>query len=1645
MALLGMQRAIEFGEPYNQEWQVITAKGNKRWINAIATPYQENGKTKSVSGSFQDINKQKLIENALRESEENLSITLHSIGDGVISTDKNGLIIQMNPIAETLCDWELTDALGKPLADVFTIINAETRQTVTDPVAKVLEKGEIVGLANHTVLVSRNGTEYQIADSAAPIKNKKGEITGVVLVFSDITESYIAQKQIKESEERYRSLLNNLEAGIVVHAPDTSIAMNNQRASELLDQMRGKAAIDPAWKFIHLDNTPLTQDEYPVNRILSGRQPIREQVLGIHQPTNNTIVWVTVNGFPVLNDQGELIEIVISFIDITARKLADERLKLSEEQYRLLFKNLTAGFALHEIILNAEGKPCDYRFLEINPAFEAFTGLKAKEIIGKTVIEVMPNIEPSWIEKYGEVALKGNNFNFENYSSDLNKHFQVSAYSPEPGKFATVFLDITERQQSELLLQEKAEEIEVQNEELNQTNRELAEARKNAEINVARMKMALEASKSGAWDWDILKNTFYWSDEFLQLFGLPENTIPGFEAWTKALHPDDVEMASAKIQEAIENRTELLNDYRIILPNKEIRWIRATGHADYVNNKPVRMIGLCMDITWQKLAEINLEQKNANITAIIEGTNESVWAFNRNYEILFINKSFQIEFKQTFGVWLEPGVNLVESLPASIRPFWKLRYDRVLNSEQFTEEDAIDIGNEIIYVQVTFTPIVRNGEVIGGSCIGSNITNRKLAEQELIKAKLRAQESEANLKAAMENSQAGIAIAEVPTGKLKYVNKAGLLIRGREYDEIVKDIDLDQYVSSWQILHFDGTPYQLDEVPLTRAILYGETSSREFIVRRDNNEDRYVWANAAPIYNAQGIQTSAIVVFLDITDRKQAEEKLHTLEQQSHAWLENSPTCTKIVDLEFNLQFMSSAGIKGLKIDDITPYYGKPYPFHFYPESFKTQMTGNMMKAKKTGEVIIQEAPVVDINGNEVWYHSTIVPAKDNNGRIEYLIIVSMDTTERQWAQENLRKSEAIKNKLVSNIGDVIVIIDQNGINQYKSPNITTLFGWQPEELVGKSTWDTIHPDDLDHARQFIGSLAAEPNATGTTEIRYKRKDGRYVWIEITVANLLSDPDINGLLGNYHDITERKLAEEELKSVKASLELCLEASQIGIWSHDLIEDSEHIKEVSIRDLKHDQIFGYKEKIASWGQEKMLEHVIDEDKEATRKAFDNVFEKGRLDFECRILWPDNTIHWIACGGKVNKDSAGQPTQINGTVMDITERKLAEQELTRAKDHAEESDRLKSAFLANMSHEIRTPMNGILGFTDLLQDPDLSSETKRSYIELVHISGQRMLNTVNDIIEISKIESGMVFLNISPTNVNRKVEELIKFFVPEAAAKGLILQLEKLLPEADSVLLTDALKLYSILNNLIKNAIKFTDQGSIKVGCSKKDNFLEFYVCDTGIGIPASRKEAIFDRFVQADIGDRRAFQGSGLGLSISKANVEMLGGTIWVESEQHKGSTFYFRLPCDSGNKEERQDKVIASSPKKDGRKSNHVSGLKILIAEDDAVSDKLISIMIEQFGSEIMKAENGRSAVEICQNNPDIDLILMDLKMPVMNGLEATRQIRQFNEEVVIIAQTAYGLSGDREKAIEAGCNDYIAKPIRKDGLMELIQKYFNK
>jgi PAS domain S-box-containing protein len=396
------------------------------------------------------------------------------------------------------------------------------------------------------------------------------------------------------------------------------------------------------------------------------------------------------------------------------------------------------------------------------------------------------------------------------------------------------------------------------------------------------------------------------------------------------------------------------------------------------------------------------------------------------------------------------------------------------------------------------------------------------------------------------------------------------------------------------------------------------------------------------------------------------------------------------------------------------------------------------------------------------------------------------------------------------------------------------------------------------------------------------------------------------------------------------------------------------------------------------------------------------------------------------------------RLQAIFRDISERKKVQNDLIIAKEKAEESDRLKTAFLANMSHEIRTPMNSILGFVNLLSIKDISPDIHQKYLNVIKKSGQRLLQTVNDLIDISRIETGQVELVLAPMDVKDELKMLFDIFEPESKNKGIRLNMECDLIPSESIVQTDQIKLHSILINLIKNAIKYTNQGQIEFGCVLKESFLQFYIHDTGIGIPLDRQKAIFNRFEQADIEDSRAMEGSGLGLAIAKAYVEMLGGQIWLESKENRGSSFYFTIYWNPIQFNEIDGNTTIENPDS----SSNTKKLKILIVEDDEVSYEYLSILIGEFTREIIHTNSGLEAIEMCKSNSDIDLVLMDIKMTEMGGYKATEEIRKFNTSVPIIAQTAYALNGDREKALAAGCTDYISKPISEELLIELIRRH---
>jgi signal transduction histidine kinase/ActR/RegA family two-component response regulator len=383
--------------------------------------------------------------------------------------------------------------------------------------------------------------------------------------------------------------------------------------------------------------------------------------------------------------------------------------------------------------------------------------------------------------------------------------------------------------------------------------------------------------------------------------------------------------------------------------------------------------------------------------------------------------------------------------------------------------------------------------------------------------------------------------------------------------------------------------------------------------------------------------------------------------------------------------------------------------------------------------------------------------------------------------------------------------------------------------------------------------------------------------------------------------------------------------------------------------------------------------------------------------------------------------------------ILNRHLAK--LRTAELKARESDRLKTAFLQNISHEIRTPMNSIVGFSDLLNEENLDETQKKEFLEIIKSSSNQLLNIVNEVLDISLIETGNTTLNEKKTHLNSLLDEIYSSFKP-IIKKDISFLMQKGLTDLQATVLTDEIKLRQILTNLISNAVKFTDNGFIKAGYSVKNNNLEFFVEDSGIGIDPLSHDKIFNRFHKAE-SDRQVFyDGVGLGLSISKANVEMLNGKIWVKSVPDSGSTFFFTVPFNP---------VSESQPQKENAsiQNSLFSDLIILIAEDDDPGYLYITRVLDTAGFRYLRALNGKEAVEICNAEPKVRIVLMDMKMPVMNGYDATVEIKRLHPGIKIIAQTAYAMKDEKKKALDCGCDDYISKPYDKEDLISVISNHF--
>jgi PAS domain S-box-containing protein len=657
--------------------------------------------------------------------------------------------------------------------------------------------------------------------------------------------------------------------------------------------------------------------------------------------------------------------------------------------------------------------------------------------------------------------------------------------------------------------------------------------------------------------------------------------------------------------------------------------------------------------------------------------------------------------------------------------------------------------------------------------------------------------------------------------------------------------------------------------------------------------------------------------------------------------------------------------------------------------------------------------------------------------RLTSVIINSYQHGELKRKQEALSESESKYRLLADNSGDVIFILDMDLNYSYVSPAIKVLRGFEPEEAIKQKISEVLTPASYQKAVKVLSEIISENlNSSGnsvlqkTIELEMIRKDKTTVWTEVK-ASLITDKKDNpaGILGVTRDISERKSIMDKLRKLSRAVE----------QSPSLIAITDTNGDIEYVNPKFTETTGYSLQEVLGKNPRFLKSGYTS--EAEYKNLWNTIVSG-FDWngEFHNKRKDGSLYWEDASITPIKTQDGKTTHYLAVKSDITEKKKMIDELIVAKEKAEESDQLKTSFLNNISHEIRTPLNAIVGFSSILSDPSLSSDKRKDFSDIIVDNSNQLLSIITDIINISTIDAGQEKLSLKSINVNSMCKLIYDQFAIRAKNKNISFRCVTPLDDSEATILLDEAKFIHVLNNLIDNAFKFIHKGHIIYGYKLVNNFLEFYVEDTGIGIHSDFHQEVFKRFRQVEFAATRQYGGAGLGLSIAKAYVEMHGGEIRLNSELGKGSVFYFTLPYKNEKQDTVSDSKIANEIVFENKKP-----ITLLVAEDEDFNFMLIRELLSEAKYKIIRAINGLEALETCKSTPEIDLVLMDLKMPVMDGYEATKQIKQIRPHLPVIALTAYSTDADKNKALACGCSDFISKPFKKELLFNKVVEQLSK
>ncbi len=873
-------------------------------------------------------------------------------------------------------------------------------------------------------------------------------------------------------------------------------------------------------------------------------------------------------------------------------------------------------------------------------------------------------------------------------------------------------------------------------------------------------------------------------------------------------------------------------------------------------------------------------------------------------------------------------------------------------------------------------------------------------------------------------------------GEFAYLNKAAVKLYGAsEPSQLIGTRVLNR-------IHPDFVEIVIDRIKTLNELRQSVEAMEYKHLRMDHS---VIEVSVAAIPFMTGKMNGALVFVTDITERKQMEEKL----KQSFDLLNNMADQVPGVIYQYRLypdgrsafQYSSPGMFNIYEVtseevrEDASPVFTRIHPDDY------NYIVETISESARDQSEYHSEFRVILPSQGERWRLCNAKPELLNDGSTLWHGII-MDITELKNAQELFRQKNEEVNTFFDCALDLLCIADMDGNFLRLNKEWENVLKFPLDELLGRKFIEFFHPDDIESTTNATSQLADQKRISSFTN-RYRCKDGTYKWIEWK-----SFPKGNYIYAAARDITDRIIQKNELIAAKEKAEESERAksvlinrfneaqsiAKIGNWDRNLLTGEVWWSDELYRIFEVDP----QEFIPTL--EEVGKYIHNDDLESYYNEAQKSIETGNfMDVNLRIITPGGKVKFCNSTGKVSFES-GKAVRFAGTFSDITVQTQISNQLIQAMEKAQESDRLKTSFLQNMSHEIRTPMNAIMGFSELLVRHHGNKSKLEYFSNIINQRCNDLLVIIDEILDISRIESGQVAVIIENCNLDVLFGELKTIFWEhreKLKKENVQLSFNNQCGADQVVFATDRFKLKQILINLIGNAFKFTDSGVIEVGCKNyAANEILFYVSDTGVGIPQEKQQIIFDRFIQLEPSSNRLYGGTGLGLSIVRGLLDLLGGKIWLESQPGKGSVFYFSIPVKpthstKGNIIEQNAPVTRFLYK----------GKTLLLVEDDSYNAEFILEILAETGLNLISTQYGEEAVEIAQTKRP-DIILMDIGLPDIDGLDATRRIFQLVPEARIIAQTAYATNDDNKRALEAGCVDFISKPLKSKALLAMVNKH---